>query len=229
MKSSYVCVTTVKCQKLTVIQLNTLDLKLLKWKPVLYVRCIIRDLQLQCTACCIWPQIRKWKSIDLISVLNLAINRSPRSRTIRRTSSRCRYTKNRFRRLWLICHDLEREKKGGATISTVCSRWYPCDVPLTTGSLKVQSARHSLAATAWQRSRCSRARPKRRTGVKKKKRKKKRNDAYIIYTGDAFDASVFHLSIIIIAKTSRGNRPPIAITARICQKWRKNIAGQTNY
>lgn len=225
MKSSYVCVTTVKCQKLTVIQLNTLDLKLLKWKLVLYVRCIIRDLQLQCTACCIWPQIRKWKSIDLISVLNLAINRSPRSRTIRRTSSRCRYTKNRFRRLWLICHDLEREKGGGATISTVCSRWYPCDVPFTTGSLKVQSARHSLAATAWQRSRCSRARPKRRTGVKKKK-----GTTRILYTRVMLLTRVcFTFQSLLLQRrveaAGRRSRSPRASV----RSGEKNIAGQTNY
>lgn len=73
-------------------------------------------------------------------------------------------------RLWLICHDLEWGERGRNNFKCLQPvRWYPCDVPLTTGSLKVQSARHSLAATAWQRSRCSRARPKRRTGVKKKR------------------------------------------------------------
>lgn len=80
--------------------------------------------------------------------------------------------------LWLICHDLEREKRGRNNFNCLQSvRWYPCDVPLATGSLKVQSARHSLAATAWQRSRCSRACPKRRKGVKKKEKR-----TYILYT-----------------------------------------------
>jgi hypothetical protein len=89
-------------------------------------------------------------------------------------------------------------------------------VPLTTGSLKLQSVRHSLAATVWQRSRCSVSKRK-KTSEKKGEEQRVR----IIYTGNAFDASVFHLSIIIIAETSTGKRPPIAIAARVCQMKKK--------
>lgn len=45
-----------------------------------------------------------------------------------------------------------------------------------------------------------------------------------MYTGNAFDASVFHLSIIIIAETSTGNWPPIAIAARVCQVKQKKYS-----
>lgn len=48
------------------------------------------------------------------------------------------------------------------------------------------------------------------------KKKGEERCVHIIYTVRcALDASVFHLSIIIIAETSTGNRPPIAIAARL--------------
>lgn len=162
-----------------------------------------------------WPQIRKWKSINSISVfaINNARDREQFDEPAAGAVTR-KINSGDSQRLWLICHDLEKGERGRNNFKCLQSgRWYPCDVPLTTGSLKVQSARHSLAAIGLAAIEMF-ARP-----PEKENKSKKEKD--YIYGWCFFDASVFHLSIIIIAKTSRGSRPPIAITARICQKWRK--------
>lgn len=145
------------------------------------------------------------------------------------------------RRLRLICHDIGRGRGEGRN-NFNCLQPADGDIRvtcrLTTGSLKLQSARHSLAATAWQRSGCP-------LGEKKRKQKEKRNER--VHTrvctcthththGQCSGTNVFYLSIIIIiiAKMSSGSREIAMLRARArahiherLSGGERNIAGQS--